>query len=327
MATCRRAIARAPLERFASAAELNDALERYLDGDRDVELRRRLSARHANEGRLAAERAFSGTGNHEQARKAAAAEIGRALALDPDNAEALRTLLRLLTEPPRVMPPEPVAAARAAEVDFARHAAWMGGFAHVGMLAGLVACPFFLGLREPLWFAATATMAALAALVAFARAKRLQPLGGAMALSIALALLFALGVARGSSPIVIFPLIVTGVGAIFVMHVSRRGRVGLMLACTVALIAPIVAEAITPLTLWRGHKEWVLRPLMFGDLSLPMTAGIHVLVMVFCCVILGRYRDHMRTADLHLQFQAWQLRQVVGDAGPRIEERSSIASV
>jgi hypothetical protein len=158
------------------------------------------------------------------------------------------------------------------------------------------------------------------AALGLARGRWLPPLGTPMAASVALALCFAFTLAQACSPVVIFPLIVLANAAVFVMHVSPRGRRRLTLACVAATTLPIVVEAITPMTIWRGDREWVLRPVMFGDLSLAMTAVIHATVIVFCCYILGTYRDRLRIADQRLQFQAWQLRQVVGDAPVKVED-------
>lgn len=99
-----------PADRLASAMLMRDAIEAYLDGDRDLELRRDASRKHAETAKTEADRALKApsAANEEEegARTTALSEVGKALALDPDNKEALGTLVRLLTTPPRVMPKE-----------------------------------------------------------------------------------------------------------------------------------------------------------------------------------------------------------------------------
>src|SRR5690606_25301927 len=77
-AACARATAPAAVERTASARELHAAVQRYLDGDRDLARRRELAAELA-----AAATAHHARGEREDAMRSA----GRALALDPGHGE------------------------------------------------------------------------------------------------------------------------------------------------------------------------------------------------------------------------------------------------
>ncbi|MBX3189308.1 MAG: serine/threonine protein kinase [Labilithrix sp.] len=89
-----------PADRVASAIAIHDAIEAYLDGDRDQELRRESAKRHASRARVAADR------DDEAGRVTALGEVGKALALDPSNRDALGTLVELLTTPPKITPRE-----------------------------------------------------------------------------------------------------------------------------------------------------------------------------------------------------------------------------
>ncbi len=101
---CVRATRSDPADRFQSARAMHDAIERFLEGDRDLERRRTRSAEHARAAEALALAAVA-EGDHK-ARADAMREVGRALALDPRNAEAMRAMVRLLTEPPKTPPPE-----------------------------------------------------------------------------------------------------------------------------------------------------------------------------------------------------------------------------
>src|SRR6185295_4164481 len=93
--SCVRATALDPLDRHASARELADDVEAYLSGDRDLELRRSLAAAHVARAREVA------SAETTLADRATALEaVGRALALDPDDRNALALLVGFLTKPP-----------------------------------------------------------------------------------------------------------------------------------------------------------------------------------------------------------------------------------
>ena len=105
---CVQATARVPNARVFTARALHDAVERYLEGDRDLSRRRALAAHHidiANAALGAAATAGADDSTVEtHARATAMRELGTAIALDPSNAVAGRAVLRLLAEPPRHIP-------------------------------------------------------------------------------------------------------------------------------------------------------------------------------------------------------------------------------
>ena len=103
--SCVRATARDRTERTASARELADAVEAYLSGDRDFELRQELARDHLARAEAAVARSAEPSVD-TQHRSDALREVGRAIALAPNDANALALLVRLLTEPPKVAPPE-----------------------------------------------------------------------------------------------------------------------------------------------------------------------------------------------------------------------------
>src|SRR4030095_308936 len=91
------------------ARELHDAVERYLDGDRDLERRRSIAAQHVAKAARAQvlAKAKQSRGEDGQAeRTEATREVMLALALDPAQADAMRMLVQLLTEVPEKMPVE-----------------------------------------------------------------------------------------------------------------------------------------------------------------------------------------------------------------------------
>jgi serine/threonine-protein kinase len=95
-----RATAPDRADRFASARELADALERYLDVERDALTRRARAEAMAD----AATAKLEGAGDDPEGRAEAGREAARALAFDPAQSKARQVLLRVLGEAPR--PPQ-----------------------------------------------------------------------------------------------------------------------------------------------------------------------------------------------------------------------------
>ena len=130
-AICVRATALRANERFATARELANEVQRYLDGDRDVARRRELARIALHEARQSLER------SSDQDRRDAMRAAGRALALDPESTEAAELVSHLVLAAPRKVPEELEAElldkTRADVRDHARFAA-----------AGLVAYAAFL---------------------------------------------------------------------------------------------------------------------------------------------------------------------------------------
>ena len=93
---CREALAEDPTQR-PSARDVANRIQRYLDGDRDIEHRRVLAARLVVDGRATLDRGE---------RVDAVRLVGRALALDPNNEEAAGLVVSLLTTVPEKIPDE-----------------------------------------------------------------------------------------------------------------------------------------------------------------------------------------------------------------------------
>jgi serine/threonine-protein kinase len=89
-------------ERLPSARELAARITRFLEGDRDLALRRKLAASHVERARQAQLDARDAPRDDLDAE--ALRELSRALALDPENREASRVLMELWVAPPAASP-------------------------------------------------------------------------------------------------------------------------------------------------------------------------------------------------------------------------------
>ena len=144
---CVRATLREPAKRYQTARELHGAIEKYIAGERDVELRQQLAAQHSSAAAGFIERALASGTEAEGARRTALAEVGRALALDPTNSTALQVLRRILTEPPHELPTEVEGRIRAelAQEELVRLRGLLISGLGIPFLIGVI---FLMGVRD-----------------------------------------------------------------------------------------------------------------------------------------------------------------------------------
>ncbi|HEY5926081.1 MAG TPA: protein kinase [Kofleriaceae bacterium] len=303
-----RATALNASDRYASARELHDALERYLDGDRDLAMRKQLAEEHARR----AEQALARAEHEPAARSQAGQEIGRALGLDPDNRFALRTLMRLLTDVPSQLP----AAARAEMElrwrDRQVRTQRLATMATLSML-GLVPMILWMGVRDwPLLGVYIALVAGAGAVQFFAVKHKYSIIVALLMLLTATSLLTrSLGLA-GAAPAALAVIAIA-----WRMNVHKTIHGLMILGVTgVFLIAPFVLVELGMISANYVARDGglLLLPKMH---ELPPAATLASLVMgtfgaVGVALIYGRlYMNELRRAEHRLSFQAWQLQQLV----------------
>jgi serine/threonine-protein kinase len=316
-AICVRAVANDREKRYANARELADAVDAYLAGDRDTELRKEMARSHLDLARAAAERA-RGEGGSTADRSVAIAEVGRALALAPNDTEAMALLVGLLTEPPRDPPPavrtQVDARAKAAQDKMLTPAAWM----YMAGWAVFVPIQAIIGIRDwtyalmpALGFVATGALCLLAARAHEpTRSRLLTLIGMASTLAIALA-----SVIYGAFLVLPAAIAINTMGVMLVSPKSRR--VTGMVYNTIALIVPMA------LTWFDVHPvRHVFAPdgtlvIVNGVLAMPRVAtyislGItYIALLGLGSVFAARYRDALTRAELANETLLWQLRQLV----------------
>jgi eukaryotic-like serine/threonine-protein kinase len=333
-AVCVRATALAATDRFPGVREVVDAVERYLDGDRDLERRIELAREHARAALTHAQGAGSGGVSATAARSRALREVGRAIALDPTNEDAVRTLMRLMTTPPAVMPRE----AREAMAADARRSLRAGvRLAGMGYLTWFAYLPFMLwmGIRSwPAWIACSAAWL-VAAGTAFSIARR-PPRDGTRPML--LTMTGALGVATTSTicgPYVLVPTL-AAIGTMLLHMGPGRGGRGLpVIANCLAIAVPAALQWLgaMPTSYLFGADGVTIVPGMLSFPPLPthvfmLTANVAVIVTA--SLMMGRFRDTLHDVEEKLHVQAWQLRQLVPEevrpasAPPPPESRLSL---
>ncbi len=301
--------------RPAGADEIVQAIESYLDGDRDEALRRRMAddrATRAEEQRVVA---MSGAaGEREAARSMAMQEAGRALALAPDHQRAAAVVLDLLRAPPD---PPPAEALREVDaLDTAHRAAAVRDNAiRIASWVVLAPVPFLMGVRTP-WLAAAA----------------LSWLGGMMVLALwmwrtsvttraarltlfACTCVFAALASSIFGPLVFVPAFVAMNTVVFGAQTTKNERRWQVALSCLAVVGPLALEltgAVPPSMRLDGSSIVLLpRVVEFEPAaSLAFLTAVTLSGIVIPSIVTGRVRDALAAAERDLVVQKWQLAQL-----------------
>jgi serine/threonine-protein kinase len=300
-----------------TARQLADRVQRYLDGDRDVERRRVVAAEQVE---LA--RADLASGDPDRRRHAAQA-AGRALAFDPDNDAAVEMVTSLVLAPPRELPDELVRQLDAEEIQLDRIRSrsaikaylslllWapMLAFVHVadwGLVIGILLAG--VGMAVIAWLNARTGRVPFVALV----------VGNSV---------FALVFSRLAGPFVITPSLVCGIA----LAIASRSKVGkrpwiVAVWAMVAMLAPFAFEYLGVFaSTWRMTPEGLLN---WGSVidshgtvdTVNFIAGNVGIVVVVALYAAAMARDRY-DAQRRARVQAWHLEQLI----PRASQQRQLA--
>jgi serine/threonine-protein kinase len=327
-AICVQATAPDPANRYSSARALYDAIERFLDGDRNEELRRDLSKRHSAAARETLSRAENGDGDAQAARSVALREIGSALALNPSNVEALRTMARLLMDVPEEVPPEAAAELQAVSANARRDAA-RGAANRFLMWLAFLPLALWMGIRHIPSTAVAVVAMLICGGTAFWMAQRSvvdRRHGLALLLlsSVTLGLMSAL-----FGPFILVPGLVATNTMFFAMNADRQARGVVIAAGVMAIVLPFILEVsgvLPPAYAFSGDILQVLPratefPAMQTMLCLLLTSTAMVVIPG---LLMGRMRDALTTAERRLVLQAWHLRQLVPGGGGGLSPKKTL---
>ena len=315
-AICVRATALAPLDRYSSAREMHDAIEGYLDGDRDLGRRRTLAGKHADIAEVAAERALQGGDSASSDRSLALQEVGHAMAVDPNNERAQRILLRLLTEPPRDLPPEARAEFFAGARESQRVAMRTAALAYMSWVLYLP-LGWWMGARSWTFPLLTELLWLVAAAACFYVYKRPNPDGSTTPVVIVTSSLAVAFTAPLFGPLMLLPAI-AGVNtlALVLTVVHKRGRQLAILSGNLAILLPLLLQVlgVFPSSYVFANGTMTIMPmalefprvptlvfLVVGSMALITTASVYV----------ARVKDALTAAQRRLVLQSWHLRQLV----------------
>jgi serine/threonine-protein kinase len=303
LAICERATAERREDRYASPGELFGAVDGFLAGEQDVERRRALSQEHAAAAVAASDRTL------------AMREVGRALALDPENVGALRTLVRLMGEVPAEIPPEvEKSLERTVESQIDDLAPMqIGAYASFVVLFPLV---LWMGVRD--WRIALVTSTLLIATPVTALVSRRAKHGGRVVLFPALVVstTVIMLVASMFGPFVFVPALAAINTLFYVIQLGRgRARIAIGLGC-LPIIVPSALEqlGVAPAAYRFEGGAMTVLPWMH-ELRAPQAPLFLFLAsvgtVVLASVLALRFRESLTRAELRVQLQAWQLRKML----------------
>jgi len=312
---CERATRLAPEERFGSARALGDAVQAFLDGDRDLAVRRELARHHLDAARAALVRS-----DGEASRREAMRAAGRALALDPTATDAADLVTRLMLEPPRDIPAEVERQLAAIDTETARTQGRLAAVAMAGYLA-FVPLLLWTGVRDASVVVAFVALAVASCLQVWLLTRRDHiPRGGIYLNACVNAVLIGL-VCRMVGPFIIAPTLVTTTLMAYAAHPAFGAIRIVSLILTAAVAVPWGLEAagvLAPTYRFTDAGELVLSSpnLTFSAMPVQLAFAALLLALVAVVALLTRGMAlRQRRATRTLELQAWHLRQIVPTRG------------
>jgi serine/threonine-protein kinase len=298
--------------RIATARELGERVQRYLDGDRDLATRRQLARTHLD----AAQAAFAAGGDGHERLQVAMREAASALALDPTLAGAAELVGRLMLEPPRATPREVEDAILEDDVQTMRGHARVGVWLYLSFLAFTPLLWWIAPRGSPHVLALSAMILSNLGLCWWGAGHR--PLGKEGLLAISNTILLAI-VAHMFTPFLVAPGM-AAMSALVIVLTPTRSRITSAMGMTVlgcgAVLVPWVLERLGALALTTSvdeHGVVLHAPAIAGDETTTLVVAVlYVVGLIVGAAILAaamRTREHAARRRLHLQ--AWQLRQLV----------------
>jgi len=310
-AVCTRATKLDPGERFPTARALADAVQAFLDGDRDLALRKEHAKRH-----IVIARDALATKSGEEARRVAMREAGRALALDPTATEAADIVTQLMLKPPEQVPAEVDARVAANDLQLAQRQGTLASVATLGYLA-FVPMMLWTGVRDmTLVFAFIAAALALGGQLWYL-SRRSDITRAGIYTSVVLNTLVVAVVSRIMGPFMIVPTIVMTTLMAYAAH-PRFGsirNIAMILASGIAI--PWILEVtgvIAPTYRFTEAGELVMSSTVVNYSSVPVQLSFASLILVFVVLVAVLVRgmaNQQRQAARTIELQAWHLRQLV----------------
>jgi serine/threonine protein kinase len=313
-AICMRATRSDPAYRFPTARAMHEAIERFLEGDRDLERRRQKSADHARAAARFAEDAIARS--DDEARVEAMREIGRALALDPDNAPAMQSLVQLLTHPPPRPPLQVEAQLRADMEQRSDSARRYSAIAFASALLPVFAI-VWMGVRDWRWVGGALACCPLA--MGSSLIPRRWGLRVAPALVVTFSLVGLLCVSRVAGAFVLVPALAFGLSVGLALFPNTVPLATSIATSFVAVLAPLVLEwaGVLPASYEFAGDRLCVRAQAVSFPEAPTIAyflATSLMPVVVVSIYLARIRDRLVDAERRLSVQAWQLGNIVPTA-------------
>jgi serine/threonine-protein kinase len=302
------------IEARPSAKELGVAVEAYLDGARDGERRRQIAAEHLDRARAALGRAAQGGG--EVHRADGMRELGRALALEP-NEHAMSLLTEMILEGPDALPPEAEQELKRVELKDRARGARLAGLVYVSWC---LCIPLLLWAGVHDWTAAIVLDVAVGTVAAHAFwigwTGRAQPFFMRNQIILNFLMIGTMGMLFG--PLLFLPGAAATVAAVFIVSIRANKQTQRLLASMAlgAVFVPLALEWLGVLGRSYAFENGALKLLPRLIDFQPVKTEVFLVAMAIGTIVLtvftvGRAADSLVKAERKNFAQAYRLRQLL----------------
>ena len=303
-------------ERLASVAEMNELVERYLDGDRDQQRRRELADEHVE----AAAAEIDSVSESVEARKRVLQELGRALVLDPTRDEAQRLLLRVMVEPSVSVPEEVKHSYNARVGDHTRLHAKMGVITSLAQVPLVVLGAYLLDVRSWWPVVAAAALLLVSAARAWQVAQQQHPERASLVPSVCMFMLLLACLHGLAGPLIVIPA--SAAAAIAIFMVTPRLSTAFATTATIAsFMGPWVLSKLGLIAEQYRFEDGQL--IVLPQLIEHTEFGTTAVLVITSCVSIGLLgavindaRRALWQATMRQELTTWQLRQLVPEQKP-----------
>jgi eukaryotic-like serine/threonine-protein kinase len=321
---CVKATELAPDARYPSARALQEAIARFLEGDREIEQRRQLAAAHVRAARVALARSEELGAKVDTERGLAVTELGRAVALDPNGAH-VAMLAELMSTPPSTIPAEVVAQIESDNQRLMHVGAKQSVFALLSWWL-FVPVMLWIGFHQVVQIFAIAVPVVLGLLSGVLLMRRRTASRLLQYATLACMVAAGIGVSRIYGPYVLLPTVLITYAIVVQAHPWREMRIAGAVMAAVSIVAPALLEWagwLAPSYIFNAGR-WTIVPQL---IELP-ELGTHVLLLlanlgmiIIPCLFIAKLRESLGEAQLRLAVQAWHFKQM----GARLIGRAETA--
>ena len=300
-------------DRVESARELNDAIQRYLDGDRDLERRRAFAEKHLMAAGEEMALARKPGVDAEPHRAKALGELGRALALDPQNDAAMGDIVGLLLEPPTTIPREVEDELQQSRLNSIRIVGRTGGWT---FLLGLVLLmPLLLGIRPGEKVLAAFIFACISVACALSFRQVTKPTERNSYVIMFAAAFGYVAMSRLYGPFVLMPGIIMATTMTYGMHPTQGVQHTSLVVMFMTVAGPFGLELSglwSPSYTFHDHMMTILpRAMDIDETSTMLIFSVLTLFLIYAGgAVIRRARNALTKAEVRLLVQSWQLRQL-----------------
>jgi len=312
-----RATATKPADRYPTARALANEVERYLDGERDLDLRQKMAQQHLAWAQDAVCAMDQPKSDEVALQRSALRNVGHALALDPSCVGARELLSLLVLREPHTDPPEVKQAILESDANMRL------GAAHIlfrRSVIWLLCVPLtvWLGfIRPTMAIAVILSLVVSTGLIAWISRRSTVGDGTGLALLTLTSLLFALfGAMFG--PFLVVPGLVTTNIIFFILYSEPRHRKYILLAGVLTLVCPYLAEVVglLPESTKFLDGQIVIVPRVMAFPAVPtqvVLVVMHALLGVAPAMVATRVRDQLQKAERKRSLATWLTSQMVTD--------------